>query len=280
MASPIAPAPARTLLAAAAVTAVGIGALALPAQADTEVPRPDSFTSSFFVQATSPEVAGDLSGDSTATAVFALDLNSELNVLCYSVTTRGVEPPYMSPARTSTHIHEAPAGEAGPPRLVFADPASSSDSDPRSSGQCLQGPFTTGVTSDAGSDTGDGFTVAELEADPAAYYVDIHTAQFPAGSLRGQITPDTATSTAAAPAPAAPAPAAPAPAAPAPQQAPPAADQAPVGGVAAGFGGLSESPAALPATAALAAALVILGAGLTGSTLLRARPAPAGRRRS
>lgn len=274
MASSTRPAPARTLLAAAAVTAVGIGALALPAQADTQVPRPDSFTSTFTVQASSAEVAADLSGDSQASASFVLELNSELDVLCYSITTRGVTPPYESPARTATHLHEAPAGKSGPPRIAFVDPSSGDEDAPRTSAECVQGPFTSGVTAD-GADTGAGFTVAELEADPAAYYVDIHTTQFPGGALRGQLTPGSAPAPAPAAAPesAQAAPQAP----PAPAQAP---GPAPVGGVAAGFGGLSSSVPPLPAAAALAAALVVLAAGLTGTTLLRTRPVPAGRRRS
>jgi hypothetical protein len=249
----------RTALASVALLAGGSLVLALPAQAGTEVSRPSSFTSTVTVQATAAEVTGDNSGDSQASASYVLELNSDVDVLCYSITTRGVNPPFESPARTATHIHEAAAGQSGPPRLVFADPSSASESDPRTSAACLQGPFTTGVTGDAGTDTGAGFTVAELEADPTAYYVDIHTSQFPGGSLRGQIP---AVMTVAAPAEQAPQEQA----APTQQQ-----DSTPVGGVAAGFGGLAQDGPVSPAAAALAAALVALSAGLTGAAWVRRR---------
>lgn len=265
----------RLLLTSAVVTAGGVGLLALPAGADTLVPRPESFTSAFTVSATPQEVVG-MDGavgidNPSASGTFNLQLNSEMNIICYNIRLQGVDRPFMSPARTSTHIHEAGAGQSGPPRIVFPDPVSPTD--PAVSSGCMQGPFTTGATSDAGSDTGEGFTVAELEADPADYYVDVHTAAFVPGAVRGQISSAAAAAPPAAQPPAAAPPAEQAPAAPPAAQAP--ADQStPVGGVAAGFGGLS-APSTLPATAALAAALVVLGTGLTASVWGAGR-APAG----
>ena len=276
-----------TALATAAVTAVGVGALSLTSAASAQDAKPESFTSTIDVVARSGEVVAETDGDSRATAAFSLQLNSDLDVLCYTITTRGIDPPYKSPARTSTHIHEAAPGASGPPRLVFVDASSSSNTDPRTSSGCAKGPFTTGVAGPDGSDTGTGFTVEELEANPSAYYVDIHTEQFPGGSVRAQLTSAApATATNAAPAPAAPAPAAPAPAAPAPAAPAPAAPaptdgsadgSMPTGGVAAGFGGLDRSPVDLPTAAALAAGLLVLGAAGT-ATAARRVPVVARRR--
>lgn len=93
---------------------------------------------------------------------------------------------------TATHIHEAAIGSAGPPRLAFPNPEPA-DSGPevvkRSSG-CLQGPFTTGIEADNGTDTGSGFTVAQIEANPAGFFTDSHTAVSVAGVVRAQLQSD------------------------------------------------------------------------------------------
>ncbi|SDU76761.1 CHRD domain-containing protein [Jiangella alkaliphila] len=117
---------------------------------------------------------------------FHYRINSDQEIICYDLTTRGVEPPYESPAKTATHIHEAVAGSAGPPRLAFPNPEG--DGEVRRSSGCLQGPFTAGILAD-GVDTGDGFNLAQIEANPAGFFGDTHTAEFPAGAVRGQLVP-------------------------------------------------------------------------------------------
>ncbi|KAK8849373.1 hypothetical protein IAR55_004705 [Kwoniella newhampshirensis] len=121
---------------------------------------------------------------------FAFGLNSEENVICYNISVwlRGN---YSSPAVTATHIHQAVAGRAGPPRIAFPNPRILNGEDIeefswRRSVGCLYGPFTTGVVAN-GTDTGAGFTVAALEADPTGFFADTHTVQFPAGAIRGQL---------------------------------------------------------------------------------------------
>jgi hypothetical protein len=37
------------------------------------------------------------------------------------------------------------------------------------------------------ADTAEGFTVAQIEANPPAFFADTHTAEFTAGAIRGQI---------------------------------------------------------------------------------------------
>ena len=100
----------------------------------------------------------------------------------------GVTGPFSSPAVTATHIHEAADGQSGPPRIAFPNPEPQ-DSGPevvkRSAG-CIQGPFTTGIQAE-GLDTGSGFTLAQIEANPASFFTDSHTAVSVPGVVRAQL---------------------------------------------------------------------------------------------
>ncbi len=172
-----------------APTAVTTGLLLLaagPAVASShgdDVAEPDSFTSMFSITGSPDLVVGG--GEPGATSQWDLRLNSDEEIICYDITLTGVTPPYQSAALTATHIHEGAPGVAGPPRVVFQDPQPQDDGTLRSSG-CVQGPFVTGVGPESGGDHGDGFSLAEIEADPDAYYVDTHTTEYVAGAVRGQ----------------------------------------------------------------------------------------------
>lgn len=215
------------VLTALTTSAVALSAGVASAQ-DTEVPEPSSFTSMVTSMAT-PDAVVDPDGVVTpgepgATGTFDYRINSDLDVICYDITLRGVTPPYMSPARTATHIHQAAEGAPGPPRIAFPDPVDAGDGTLRSEG-CLQGPFTTGIMAN-GADTGEGFTLAAIEADPSAFATDTHTATFTAGAVRGQLS------------------------------------SVPMGGVATGAGGTADggswAPAALGAAALVGAAGTVL----------------------
>ncbi|MBF4621494.1 CHRD domain-containing protein [Clavibacter sp. VKM Ac-2542] len=212
--------------AAAALTLLA----ATPASAETTVPEPDRFTSAFTVMATPDQVLNAdgvaTPGEPGATGRFDLRLDSASNTICYDITLTGVTGEYQSPAKTATHIHQAAVGKAGPPRIAFPNPVDAGDGTRTSSG-CMQGPFTTGIMNAQNQDTGTGFTVAQIEADPASFAADTHTASFTAGAVRGQLT------------------------------------QVPVGGVDTGAGGSATTTSALPLVAgggavALAAAGVVL----------------------
>ncbi|MET4051681.1 hypothetical protein ABID81_001025 [Frigoribacterium sp. PvP054] len=220
----------RTLTVGGAAAAAVTLFAATPAFAETEVPEPSRFTSAYTVMATPDQVINNdgvaTPGESGATGTFDFRVNSDTEVICYDITLRGVTGDYQSPAKTATHIHEAAQGQAGPPRIAFPNPVDRGDGTRTSSG-CLQGPFTTGVTSDAGSDTGTGFSLKQLEANPAGFTGDSHTASFAAGVVRGQLT------------------------------------QVPVGGVDTGLGGAATEggTAGLGLAAGGAGALALLGAG-------------------
>jgi len=181
----------RTLTIGGAAAAALTLVVAAPAAAETTVPEPSTFTSAFTVMATPDQVINNdgvaTPGETGATGTFDFRINSDTEVICYDITLSGVSGDYMSPAKTATHIHQAAAGKAGPPRIAFPNPVDQGDGTRTSSG-CLQGPFTTGVMNDAGADTGTGFTLAQIEADPAGFTGDSHTASFAAGVVRGQLT--------------------------------------------------------------------------------------------
>jgi hypothetical protein len=181
----------RTLTIGGAAAAALTLFAAAPASAETEVAEPSTFTSAFTVMATPDQVINAegavTPGQEGATGTFDFRINSEQNIICYDITLSGVSGDYESPAKTATHIHEAAAGKSGPPRIAFPNPVDDGTGERTSSG-CLQGPFTTGVMSDAGADTGEGFTLAQIEANPEGFTGDSHTADFAAGVVRGQLT--------------------------------------------------------------------------------------------
>lgn len=179
-----------TLGGVAAVTAITVLGVAGPASAETEVAEPSSFTSAFTVMATPDQVVNPdgvvTPGTAGATGTFDFRVNSETDVICYDITLTGATGEYESAAKTATHLHEAVAGAAGPPRIAFPNPAPIGDG-LRNSAGCLQGPFTTGILVD-GVDTGTGFTLAQLEANAAGFAADSHSTANVAGIVRGQLS--------------------------------------------------------------------------------------------
>lgn len=95
--------------------------------------------------------------DGTAEATLTYDGDE----LCLEGTTTGVGP------LTNGHIHAGPAGASGP---VVVDFAIRTDAD---------GPFR--GCARVGAEGGVVFV------DPAAYYVNLHTAEFPDGAVRAQL---------------------------------------------------------------------------------------------
>ncbi|KAJ9616945.1 hypothetical protein H2200_000665 [Cladophialophora chaetospira] len=159
--------------------------------AEEAAPSPFFFTSTYNVVATPDQVINGTTrtpGEPGAIGYYNYGINSELDVICYNITLKGVTGDYQSPANTATHIHEAAVGATGPPRIAFPDPKPVSD-DPsvvRRSVGCLTGPFLTGILSN-GVDTGAGFTVKQIEEDPAGFFTDSHTAKYVPGVVRGQL---------------------------------------------------------------------------------------------
>ena len=73
---------------------------------------------------------------------------------------------------TAAHIHHAPAGQVGPHAVDLNNPVT----------------FGTGGSS-SGCYSAPEAVLDDIVANPAGYYVNIHSHEYPLGSLRGQLTP-------------------------------------------------------------------------------------------
>ncbi|KAL6709831.1 hypothetical protein ACN47E_000616 [Coniothyrium glycines] len=130
------------------------------------------------------EPTGGLAG---TTGQFNFGINSVANMICYNITLHNFQGDFDSPATTATHIHEAARGASGPPRIAFPNPEPmGEDGAVRNSAGCLKGPFTTGVMVD-GKDSGEGFHVSMIEANPSAFMADTHSSLALPGAVRGQL---------------------------------------------------------------------------------------------
>ena len=80
------------------------------------------FDAQYTVKATPEQVIASTGeaapGQPGAVGLFRYGINIAQNTICYNITLSGVTGEYKSPAATATHIHEAAAGKAGPPRIV------------------------------------------------------------------------------------------------------------------------------------------------------------------
>ncbi|EOA88212.1 hypothetical protein ACJQWK_01887 [Exserohilum turcicum] len=149
-----------------------------------------AFTSMHLVHAVPEQVVngteptGGLAGSA---GTFNFGINSAENMICYNITLHNFQGEFESPATTATHIHEAARGASGPPRISFPNPEPvNGDLAVRNSVGCLKGPFTTGVMVD-GKDSGEGFHVQMIEANPAAFMADAHSSLALPGACRGQL---------------------------------------------------------------------------------------------
>ena len=100
---------------------------------------------------------GDPDGSGTA----RLWLNQGQEEICYELPASDIEP------ANAAHIHVAPAGVPGPVVVPRAAPTSGSSS---------------------GCAAADAKLIKAIRQNPAAYYVNVHNADFPAGAIRGQLS--------------------------------------------------------------------------------------------
>lgn len=171
------------LMALPLTMALGLG-VAFAQTTGTEVDRPDEFTSAFSVRATGDEVPPpgedddtDDEGNADASGRYDLMLNADMDVICFDIEIAGATDNPQSPAPTANHLHDGAAGEVGPPVVLFPNPEMDGAGNLITEG-CLESPYV------ADSDV----TLADIEADPVAYYADYHTEEFPRGDVRGQLS--------------------------------------------------------------------------------------------
>jgi hypothetical protein len=101
---------------------------------------------------------GDPDGQGTAT----ITINRGLDEVCWFISVSDITLPAIG-----AHIHVAPVTDPGP--IVVP----------------LTPPDATGTSS--GCVAVDGDLAKAIAKDPAAYYVNVHTTDFPAGALRAQL---------------------------------------------------------------------------------------------
>lgn len=99
---------------------------------------------------------GDTDGSGTA----EITIVDGTDNVCYDLNVRNIAP------ATAAHIHRGMKGEAGPPVVTLEAPT-----DGGAEG-CVSTP---------------GALADEIEANPVAFYVNVHNAEFPNGAVRGQL---------------------------------------------------------------------------------------------
>jgi len=104
-------------------------------------------------QETSPPGPNDAKGTATVT------LDDAANTVCYDLTYSGISKPTMA------HIHSGAKGVSGPVVVNF-DVAKNGDK---------------------GCVPADPAVIAQIRDNPAGHYVNVHTAEFPKGAIRGQL---------------------------------------------------------------------------------------------
>lgn len=104
------------------------------------------------------EVPGPGAPNGAGTASITVD--SARGQVCFSLTATGTDTPTMA------HIHKGAVGVAGPVIVALDPPASGSSS---------------------GCKPAEPEVITALLATPTDYYVNVHTAAFPKGAMRGQL---------------------------------------------------------------------------------------------
>lgn len=99
---------------------------------------------------------GDADGQGWAT----ITVNPGLGRICYTLDVSGIAP------AAAAHIHEAPAGVAGPVVVPLTAPTDGSSAGCASVSREL---------------------AMSILRHPGDYYVNVHNADFPGGALRGQL---------------------------------------------------------------------------------------------
>jgi hypothetical protein len=100
-------------------------------------------------------------GDNNGSGTAQVTLNTDKNEVCYDLTVTNVDD------ATAAHIHEGAAGKEGPVKVPFDAPKGGSAK---------------------GCKTADAAVVKDIMANPANYYVNVHSTAHPKGAIRGQLS--------------------------------------------------------------------------------------------
>lgn len=137
-------------LAGAAVAALAISGLAMPAAASAAtIKLAATLSGQQQTDAGDPDGAGKLSAE----------VDGDSGDFCYTLSVTGISKP------TAAHIHTGTSGKDGPPVVTLEVTGEGSD-------ECIA------VEPE---------TLKPILSAPGNYYVNVHTADFPKGAIRGQL---------------------------------------------------------------------------------------------
>jgi len=100
-------------------------------------------------------------GDPNGSGSARVTVNPGRGLVCYTLQVSDIQP------ATAAHIHEAPAGMAGPVVVPLEAPTDGSSS---------------------GCAEVDRELALDILRNPADYYVNVHNVEYPLGALRGQLS--------------------------------------------------------------------------------------------
>ena len=145
-------------LAAKSLLLAAAGALALGACETVEEAVNDTIGNEFRADMNGANEPGG--GDPDGTGIARIETNDTLNTVCADLEVRDIG------IVTAAHIHRGARGVNGPP-VVNLDPPDDNDSD-----DC--------------DEVGDAL-IDEIRRNPGGFYVNVHTADYPDGAIRGQL---------------------------------------------------------------------------------------------
>lgn len=109
------------------------------------------------------EYPDDSPGDPAGSGSASVTIDTAADEVCFTINVSGIGLP-----ATMAHIHQAPVGQAGPPVITLTAPDANGQAD--------------------GCVTADSDLLDDIVADPAGFYVMVHTSDFPAGAVRGHLS--------------------------------------------------------------------------------------------
>jgi len=112
--------------------------------------------------------AGDTNAFGSATVIIRGS-----DTLCWAILVTGLDTP------NAAHIHGARAGINGPIRVILEPPENAvgqNSGNPGTSSGCITDASTDFVA-----------TLRSLKANPANFYINVHSGNFPGGGVRGQL---------------------------------------------------------------------------------------------
>lgn len=136
------------------VAPLKITTLAIAAVAMSPVAAQAAATTLTASLAGAAETAG---GDPDGSGAFSVEIDPDTGDFCYSLSAKGIDAPTMA------HVHAGAAGADGPPVLTIAV----------ADDECI---------------AAEPSVLKPIVDNPAGYYVNIHTAAFPKGAVRGQLS--------------------------------------------------------------------------------------------